>query len=304
MTRRLESVLNAAGIKAAVLTTQTPPEEREAWYERQLKAGVQAFIGHPRLVQTGLDLIFCPAIIWYQTGYSTFTLRQASRRSWRIGQTKPVTVRFLCYENTAQVGCLRLMGRKLLVSMAMEGKFSDSGLQAMDDGADVLTTLARELVMHQGVGQSADEVWKALQAQQPQSANPGVDGAGTDGRTTADLRAAFCFLAGIWAGRAAGGRAAESRFSTFFGTTPAILNSPAVPDIHSRRNDRLATANHVNSAFRTDSGSKHGAHAVWSCAPSKKQHGGFMACQTPLPLSQTLASEMTLFEMDESSVVS
>ena len=61
------------------------------------------------------------------------------------------------------------MGRKLLVSMALEGKFSDSGLQAMDDGADVLTTLARELVMHQGVGQSADEVWKALQVQQPQS---------------------------------------------------------------------------------------------------------------------------------------
>ena len=56
--------------------------------------------------------------------------------------------------------------------MAIEGKFSDSGLQAMDDGADVLTTLARELVMHQGVGQSADEVWKALQAQQPQSQTP------------------------------------------------------------------------------------------------------------------------------------
>lgn len=169
VTRRIESILSQAGIRAAVLTTQTAPEEREAWYERQLKAGVQAFIGHPRLVQTGLDLMFCPAIIWYETGYSTFTLRQASRRSWRIGQTKPVTVRFLCYENTAQVGCLRLMGRKLLVSMALEGKFSESGLQSIDDGADVLTTLARELVMNQGVGQSADDVWKALQAQQPQT---------------------------------------------------------------------------------------------------------------------------------------
>jgi hypothetical protein len=66
------------------------------------------------------------------------------------------------------------MGRKLLVSMALEGKFSDSGLQSMDDGADVLTTLARELVMNQGVGQSADEVWKALQAQQPQNQMPGM----------------------------------------------------------------------------------------------------------------------------------
>jgi len=60
----------------------------------------------------------------------------------------------------------------LLVSMAIEGKFADSGLQAMDDGADVLTTLARELVMNQGVGQSADEIWRALQAQQPQVETP------------------------------------------------------------------------------------------------------------------------------------
>jgi hypothetical protein len=63
-------------------------------------------------IPRNLDLMFCPAIIWYETGYSTFTLRQASRRSWKIGQTKPVTVWFLCYENTAQVGCLRRMGRK------------------------------------------------------------------------------------------------------------------------------------------------------------------------------------------------
>src|ERR1017187_1501880 len=32
----------------------------------------------------------------------------------------------------------------------------------------------------------------------------------------------------------------------------------------------------------------------------QRQHGGSMACQTPLPLSQTLASEMTLFAIDES----
>src|ERR1017187_3919582 len=32
----------------------------------------------------------------------------------------------------------------------------------------------------------------------------------------------------------------------------------------------------------------------------QRQHGGSMACQSPLPLSQTLASEMTLFAIDES----
>jgi hypothetical protein len=42
VTRRLERILSQAGIRVAVLTTQTPPEQREAWYERQIKAGVQA----------------------------------------------------------------------------------------------------------------------------------------------------------------------------------------------------------------------------------------------------------------------
>ena len=59
------------------------------------------------------------------------------------------------------------MGKKLLVSMALEGRFSDSGLQNMDDGEDVLTALARELVMKQGIGESAEAVWKMLQAPQP-----------------------------------------------------------------------------------------------------------------------------------------
>ena len=165
-------------------------------------------------MQTGLDLIFCPAIIWYQTGYSTFTLRQASRRSWRIGQTKPVTVRFLCYENTAQVGCLRLMGRKLLVSMAIEGKFSDSGLQSMDDGSDVLTTLARELVMHQGVGQSADEVWRALQAQQASAERPPMDTPEPEIASEAPMVTlpSSTRVAAIWPGRA---RRASTTQGTF-----------------------------------------------------------------------------------------
>ncbi len=165
MTRRLQQVLERGGVRSAILTVDTPPERRESWYERQLKAGIRVFIAHPRVIQVGLDLNFCPAILWYQTGYSTFTLRQASRRSWRIGQKQPVYIRFLCYDQTAQVGCLRLMGKKLLVSMALEGKFVDSGLQALYEGDDVLTSLAREFVMNRGVGESAEAVWRDLRTQ-------------------------------------------------------------------------------------------------------------------------------------------
>jgi hypothetical protein len=166
VTRRLEQILLNEGIRVAVLTTDVPPETREGWYERQLRAGVQAVICHPKLVQTGLDLIDFPTILFYETGYSIYVLRQASRRSWRIGQRLPVKVKFLHYAETMQESCLRLMGKKLLVSLAMEGKFSSEGLQAINDEDDILMAMARELVTEKGIGERADAVWATLQKQQ------------------------------------------------------------------------------------------------------------------------------------------
>ena len=166
VTRRLDQILLNEGIRVAVLTTDVPPESRESWYERQLRSGVQAVICHPKLVQTGLDLIDFPTILFYETGYSIYVLRQASRRSWRIGQRLPVKVKFLHYAETMQESCLRLMGKKLLVSLAMEGKFSSEGLQAINDEDDILMAMARELVTEKGIGERADAVWATLQKQQ------------------------------------------------------------------------------------------------------------------------------------------
>lgn len=165
VTQRLKSLLAKEGIHAEVLTTAVAPEAREAWYERQLKTGMQVCIAHPKLVATGLDLLAMPTILFYESGYSIFVLRQASRRSWRIGQKHPVKVKFLAYAGTMQENCLRLMGRKLLVSLAMEGKFANQGLQALDDDDDMLTAMARELVTQKGVGEKADAVWKEIQQQ-------------------------------------------------------------------------------------------------------------------------------------------
>jgi hypothetical protein len=162
VTHRLERILAKEGIRVEVLTTEVAPEQRESWYERQLRAGVQVVIAHPRLVQTGLDLWSFPDIFFYETGYSIYTLRQASRRSWRIGQWSNVNVKFFYYAGTMQETCLRLMGKKLLVSLAMEGKFATDGLQAIDEGDDILMAMARELVTEKGIGESADAVWKRL----------------------------------------------------------------------------------------------------------------------------------------------
>lgn len=112
----------------------------------------------------GLDLNFAADIFFHQTGYSIFTLRQASRRSWRIGQRRNVVVKFLHYAGTMQETCLRLMGKKLLVSLAMEGKFEAEGL-ATDQGDDLLMAMARELVTEQRIGEAADVIWRRIQQQ-------------------------------------------------------------------------------------------------------------------------------------------
>jgi hypothetical protein len=76
-----------------------------------------------------------------------------------------VRVFYLHYEETMQSSCLRLMGRKLLVSLAMEGKFSREGLQSLDEDDNMLTAMARELVNENGVGESAAAVWRQIQAE-------------------------------------------------------------------------------------------------------------------------------------------
>ena len=71
-------------------------------------------------------------------------------------------MKFLCYEGTMQGSCLRLMGRKLLVALTMEGKFAGEGLQSMDEDDDMLSAMARELVEKNGIGDTADAVWRSL----------------------------------------------------------------------------------------------------------------------------------------------
>ena len=74
----------------------------------------------------------CPTLCWYEVDYSVFVMRQASRRSWRIGQTEPVKVVFMAYRNTLQA------------SLAVEGELPADGLAAFgDDGDDLMLALAR-----------------------------------------------------------------------------------------------------------------------------------------------------------------
>jgi SNF2 family DNA or RNA helicase len=161
VTGRLGEILRSKRISVDILRSSVKPEHREEWLRQKVTEDVQVVIANPMLVQTGLDLLDFPTIIFYQTGYSVFTLRQASRRSWRIGQDKPVRIHYLHYAGTMQERALELVGRKLSASLAIEGKLTDDGLASMCAGEDMTLLLAKALVEGTHI-QGAESVWRAL----------------------------------------------------------------------------------------------------------------------------------------------
>ena len=144
---RLRTVLEREGLRVAVLKSDTvAADRREEWLAARVGEGVDVLICHPRLVQTGLDLIDWPSISWYQTDFSIYVMRQASRRSWRIGQRQPVEVTHLVYEGTLQAQALVLVAAKMRSSLMIEGEIPEDGLAAIEgDGQDILLALARRL---------------------------------------------------------------------------------------------------------------------------------------------------------------
>jgi hypothetical protein len=161
---RLERLLSSAGLRVGVLRSSVPLARREEWIGKNAPH-LDVVISHPRLVETGLDLFDkggrhnFPTICFYETGYNLFTLRQASRRSWRIGQRKDCRVVYLFYERTMQDRAIALMGKKLTAAQALEGKFSSEGLVAMaGEDANMELALARSLVNRMDEG-DARRLW-------------------------------------------------------------------------------------------------------------------------------------------------
>jgi len=97
------------------------------------------------LVETGLDLVMFSTAIFYEIEYSLYTLWQAVRRVWRLGQTKPVKVLFSVYNNTMEARALSLIGRKMKAAQLLYGDEVGGAIVPQDDG-DFLTQLARDVL--------------------------------------------------------------------------------------------------------------------------------------------------------------
>ena len=170
--KRLLKLLTERGWRTTILPAKVKPEKREDWVNARLSEGLQVLIANPSLMETGLDLNAFTTLFFYDTGYKLFTLRQASRRSWRINQTAPrVEVYMLYYAQTMQHKAIKLMANKLAAAGIIEGSFSEEGLAAMSECEDMATLMAKELML--GIKDSVEDLaatFKRMALLKPQQA--------------------------------------------------------------------------------------------------------------------------------------
>ena len=155
--KKLLKLLTENGYHTEIMSDKVKPDAREEWVQKRLASGMQVLITNPSLVETGLDLNAFTTLIFYSMGYKLFTLRQASRRSWRINQTAPkVEVYMLYYKDTMQQKAMKLMASKLAVAGIIEGNFTEEGLAAMSDVQDMTSQMAKELML--GIKDSVEDI--------------------------------------------------------------------------------------------------------------------------------------------------
>lgn len=142
---RIKKVLESAGFTVGILSETVEPKRREEWIEANAHK-FDVLLSNPELVKVGLDLIQFPTIVFYQTGYNIFTLRQAARRSWRIGQRRPVRVFFMVYKNTMQETAISLIAKKLEVALLVEGDLPEGLAEYQVEGGSLLEEMSKALV--------------------------------------------------------------------------------------------------------------------------------------------------------------
>jgi hypothetical protein len=139
---RILKVLRDGGVRAEVLTSGVNPRKREEWIAKRV-VGLDALVVNPRLVETGLDLVAFSSVVFAEIEYSLYTLWQAVRRVWRLGQTKPVKAIFSVYSEAMEARALALMGQKMKAAQLLYGDEVGGAIVPEEDG-DILMKLARE----------------------------------------------------------------------------------------------------------------------------------------------------------------
>jgi hypothetical protein len=138
-------------VKVAILrSTTVKPGARGAWFAERERDGTNVVLCHPGLVETGMNLIAWPEIVFAEPTYSLYRAMQARKRALRPTQTRACNVTWLGYYETMIEQALDIIGSKATAATLLNGDDLSSGLMQMDPGMSLLQELARR-VLHDEV---------------------------------------------------------------------------------------------------------------------------------------------------------
>lgn len=123
---RLKKLIEQKGFTCEIMNERVSTDERVDWLEQHNKKGTDVLIMNQRLVEVGLDLMETPTIMFYQLNDDINVVRQASRRSFRLGQHRVSKVIYYIADKTTQmIQFQRLMSRRV-AAMIVEGRIERS----------------------------------------------------------------------------------------------------------------------------------------------------------------------------------
>lgn len=128
-----------------ILYSATPPEKREEVINNQVLSGTNILICNPKIVQTGLDLLAFPTIIFYEIDYSLYVTMQASRRAWRLTQNRPCVTYYPYYDGFMEERAIRLVGQKQAAAAMLYGEESGGLSSLTSGGGTLMKQLAKEI---------------------------------------------------------------------------------------------------------------------------------------------------------------
>ncbi len=168
---------NGVDVKMAVLRSQIPGSKRVAWFSNQVRSGTDVVLCHPKLVETGLNLIDWPSVVFLEPTYEIATALQSRRRPFRPTQTQPVEVTWLAYENTMLSQAVAVVGQKAMAAALLAGDDLTSGLLQFNQSMSLMKALADAAIGKEQIDESAAAAQMAqVAAQVASDAQEGASG--------------------------------------------------------------------------------------------------------------------------------
>ena len=130
-----------------MLNASVGTQGREEWLRHRVGQGIDVLITNPKLVETGIDLVAFQSTVFYEIEYSLYTMQQAARRTWRLGQVEDVVTYYAVYADTMEHRAMGLIAQKLAAALLLTGDEVQGALvEQTDSGHGFLADLSKSVI--------------------------------------------------------------------------------------------------------------------------------------------------------------